>query len=183
MSAAERSRRLLTVQEYHRMADAGIFGPEERVELIEGEIYAMSPRKGPHIVSTRLTQSALERVFGAGWVVFTQVPLAIPLVSEPDVLVVRGDPRDYTKAPPSAAALVVEVADTTLHFDRTTKSDLYARAGIAEYWIVNLVNRVLENHRDPATGVYPTITRHAEGERVSPLAMPTASIAVADLLP
>jgi Uma2 family endonuclease len=187
MSAAERARRLLTLEEYHRMADAGVFGPEERLELIEGEIYPMSPQKGPHIVSTRLTQGALEKVFGAGWVVFTQVPLVLPSLSEPepDVMVVQGDVRDFSQAPPTSAVLVVEVSDTTLWFDRSRKAELYARAAIPEYWIVNLVDRVLEVHRDPdaATGVYRTITHHGESDSVSPLAAPGAAIAVRDLLP
>jgi Uma2 family endonuclease len=187
MSAAERPRRLLTAEEYQRMADAGIIGAEERVELIEGEIYEMSPQKRPHIIATGLTRDLLVTVFGPGWIVLSQmtVPIGSHSLPEPDVCVVRGTWREYTLDTSATVALVVEVADTTLQFDRTTKAERYARAGIQECWIVNLVDRMLEVHRDPepAAGTYRTITRHAEGDRVSPLAVPAASIAVADLLP
>ncbi len=104
--------------------------------------------------------------------------------------VVAGKPRDYLTSHPTTAALVVEVADTTLAFDRRQKGSLYARAGILDYWIVNLVNRVLEVYRLPAADAsaplgysYRERIRLTAGEAVSPLAFPAATIAVADLLP
>ncbi|MBI4572140.1 MAG: Uma2 family endonuclease [candidate division NC10 bacterium] len=98
-----------------------------------------------------LTQDALRKAFGEGTHVRIQLPLALDPSSEPepDVTVVRGSPRDYRDAHPSAALLVVEVADTTLSHDRDQKGSLYARAGVADYWIVNLVDQVLEVYRDP----------------------------------
>jgi Uma2 family endonuclease len=103
--------------------------------------------------------------------------------------VVRGDPRDYAAAHPADPVLVVEVALTSLDFDRTHKASLYARAGRPEYWIVNLVQRVLEVHRDPASSSAPygwdyrTVTTLGPGEHVSPLAAPAARSAIVDLLP
>lgn len=98
-----------------------------------------------------MTQDALRKAFGEGTHVRIQLPLALDPSSEPepDVTVVRGSPRDYRDAHPSAALLVVEVADTTLSHDRDQKGSLYARAGVADYWIVNLVDQVLEVYRDP----------------------------------
>ncbi|MBI2370409.1 MAG: Uma2 family endonuclease, partial [Deltaproteobacteria bacterium] len=104
--------------------------------------------------------------------------------------VVPGSPRDYLDAHPTTALLVVEVADTTLVYDRDLKGSLYARAGIAEYWIVNLTDRALEVYRDPAPSPrarygssYQTFQRLSPPDSVSPLAAPWARIAVADLLP
>jgi Uma2 family endonuclease len=187
MRTAEPTTRRWTVDEYHRAADAGVFGPEERLELIDGEIFRMSPQKGPHMAATRLALSALERVFRAGWVVLVQMPLILAERSqpEPDLAVVAGEERDLVQGPPRTAALVVEVSDSTLAFDRTRKAATYARAGIHEYWILNLPERQLEVHRDPdpATEIYQEITFRSVSESVSPLAAPTASIAVRDLLP
>jgi Uma2 family endonuclease len=175
-----------TSEEYHRAADAGIFGPEERLELIDGEIYTMSPHRGPHATGVTLAQTALLDVFRAGWVVRVQLPLALgePTEPEPDVAVVTGKPRDYRDRHPATAVLVVEVADTSLAFDRSTKQPVYAGAGIPEYWIVNLIDRVLEVYRDPdpSAEAYRSVARYAEDEAVSPLAAPGASVAVADLL-
>ena len=121
-----------------------------------------------------------------------QGPLDLGEISEPepDVAVIAGNVRDYTDAHPTTAALIVEVADTSLAYDRTTKASLYAKAGIADYWIVNLIERQLEVHRYPTSDAarlygfgYAEITVLTAAESVVPLAMPQASIAVADLLP
>jgi Uma2 family endonuclease len=187
MSVAEPTIRCWTAAEYHRAADAGVFGPEERLELIDGEIYRMSPQKGPHLVATGLTRAVLERVFQRGWIVLVQAPLALGehAEPEPDVAVVRGQWRDFVQGPPATAELVVEVSDTTLAFDRGPKAALYARARIADYWVLNLPERVLEAHRDPdpSAGVYKSIVHYGPDEAVSPRAAPTARIPVRDLLP
>jgi Uma2 family endonuclease len=175
------------VAEYHRAADAGVFAPDERLELIDGEIIRMSPQKGPHLVVTGLTRAVMENLFSAGWIVLVQAPLALGLESEPepDLAVVRGEWRDFVAGPPTTAELVIEVSDSTLPFDQGTKAKLYARAGIADYWIVNLPQRVLEIRRrpDPAREEYHSISRHGSEETVSPLADSAASVAVRDLLP
>jgi Uma2 family endonuclease len=135
-----------------------------------------------------LVQRALEKAFGANHVVRVQGPLDLGERSqpEPDVAVVAGSPRDY-RDHPTSALLVVEISDTTLEFDRERKARLYAKAGLVEYWVVNLVDRVLEVHRSPATDAqaprYGEIKSVAAGEMVSPVAAPTAAIAVSDLLP
>jgi Uma2 family endonuclease len=187
MGVVEPALRRWTVAEFHRAADAGVFGPEERLELIEGEIFRMSPQNRPHMVAVRLALSALEAIFQTGWVVFVQMPLALSEGSqpEPDLWLARGEARDYVDGRPVAAELVVEVSDTTLGFDRVQKAALYAGAGVPEYWILNLPDRCLEVHRkpDPATGQYQEITRCTETDAVSPLSAPSAAIAVHDLLP
>jgi Uma2 family endonuclease len=169
------------------MADMGVFGPEERLELVDGEILCMSPQKGPYATASDLTESVLREVFPTGCRVRIQKPLTLGGVSEPepDIAVVRGAARDFTRSHPTTAELVVEVADSTLAFDRGTKASLYARAGIRDYWILNLPERILEVHREPDPGAeqYQSVTRYAEADAIAPLAAPDARIAVADLLP
>lgn len=187
------SRRLWTVEEYNCAAGLGLFGPEERLELIEGEvIQKVSPQKSPHATSIQLVVEALRKSFATGYAIRMQLPIVLGRRSEPepDAAVVTGSIRDYAQQHPTTAVLVVEVADTTLAFDRTTKAALYARAGIPEYWIVNLADRVLEVHRQPAPMAgqplghhYRSITRHTETETVSPLAAPNAALSIAALLP
>jgi Uma2 family endonuclease len=181
-----------TRQEYDRMVAAGVFPPGERAELIDGEILAMTPQGSAHATAIRLTEDILRMTFGAGYDVRIQLPLALDPSSEPepDVTVVRGSPRDYRDAHPASALLVVEVADTTLLYDREQKGSLYARAGVAEYWIVNLLDRSLEVYRDPAPlpqarygWEYRMKERYRAGDHISPLAASQARVAVADLLP
>ena len=178
--------------EYERMIDAGVFEADERAELIGGEIVVMTPQKSLHATGVRLAQDTLSAAFGVGHDVRAQLPLALDPDSEPepDVAVVSGSPRDYRYAHPTTALLVVEVSDTTLGLDRERKSGLYARAGIAEYWIVNLVDGILEVHRDPDSApeaqcgwAYRTVQPLRAVDTVSPLAAPAARIRVGDLLP
>lgn len=179
-----------TRQEYDRMAEAGIFNPDERVELLDGEILVMTPQNSPHSVAIGLVHEALQRAFGPGYWVRVQMPLIVDPDSEPepDVAVVPGLPRDYVKAHPNTALLVVEVADTTLDKDHERKAPIYARAGIPEYWIVNLVDRRLEVYRDPIAppgqpARYRSSRTVTHTETISTLSTAQTSIAVADLLP
>lgn len=192
MAVSHTHLRLWTREEYLKMAEAGVFAPGERVELIEGEIIKMTPQKGPHMTGVTLVSEELRRAFGKGCVVRVQGPIALGPLSEPepDVAVVRGSPRDYRDAHPTAALLVVEVSDTTLVLDRQQKAGLYARAGIPEYWILNLLERVLEVYRDPAPiPDHPLGYGYRSSERldasasVVPLGVSATAIAVADLLP
>ncbi len=147
-------------------------------------------RTASAIVGSQLALEKLRDLFGDGFVVRSQLPLALDADSEPepDVAVVVGSVREFVDAHPVTAVLVVEVADTSLAFDRTTKAAVYARTGIADYWIVNLVDRVVEVHRDPQTAM-PSGSRFASvqvlrnGDVIAPLARPDRRIAVADLLP
>jgi Uma2 family endonuclease len=168
------TRRRWTAAEYHRAAEAGVFGPDERLELIRGEIYRMSPQNGPHAVVTVLAREALQKAFGTGWVVFEQVPLRLSTDSEPepDLYIAPGNPRDYLDSLPSRADLVVEVAYSSLRFDRGDKLSLYAGASIPEYWILNVAERVLEVHRDPdpEAETFRSVQRLTAGETIAPLA-------------
>jgi Uma2 family endonuclease len=177
--------RRFTRDEYDRMIATGLFHPEERLELIDGRIVEMSPQGSRHSTAVRLTEKALSIAFGNGFDVRVQMPLALDERSEPepDVAVVTGDTRDYRDHHPTRAQLVVEVADKTLRFDRGRKLGLYARCGIPEVWIVNLVDAAVEVHRDPAGASYRTRLRLESGGNLSPGARPEARIAVADLLP
>jgi Uma2 family endonuclease len=192
MSELAIGTRKWTRVEYDRLAKAEILGPEDRIELLGGEMIVKEPQYSPHATAIRLVARALRRVFGDGWDVSTQLPVALDEDSEPepDVYVVRGDPRDYRDAHPERPGLIVEVSLTRLGFDREHKGSLYARAGIADYWIANITDRRVEVYREPVPdGAAPFGWRYGHSvtlgpdERVSPLAAPTARIAVADLLP
>lgn len=174
-----------TRDEYDRMIAAGLFAPDERVELIDGEILQVPPQGSFHATAVQLIGEALRVAFGSGVHVRTQMPLALDPASEPepDVAVVPGSPRDYREAHPASALVVVEVADKTLKYDRQRKRSLYARAGIREYWIVNLVDRCVEVYQDPLQGHYDSSRRCLPGDHITPLAAPDSKIPVADILP
>ncbi|MBI4608601.1 MAG: Uma2 family endonuclease [Candidatus Rokubacteria bacterium] len=178
--------------EYERMIEAGILDEDARIELLEGQLVVREPQGSPHATAIQLAAEALRVAFGPGWSVRVQLPLALDEHSEPepDVAAVPGAPRDYREAHPSRPVLVVEVAGASLGLDRTVKAGLYARAGVPDYWIVNLVDRVLEIRREPAASDlhplgwdYRLVTVLEPTAAVSPLAAPTAEISVADLLP
>jgi Uma2 family endonuclease len=178
--------------EYERLIDLGAFGPDERLELLAGQVVVREPQGRPHSTGIRLVAQALRAAFGAGFTVEAQLPVALDEESEPepDVTVVAGGPRDYLSAHPSRPVLVAEVALASLALDRGEKASLYARAGLADYWIVNLVDQVLEVHRNPeAHGDSPYGWHYGSamilraGDTVRPLSAPNAEILVADLLP
>jgi Uma2 family endonuclease len=174
-------------EEYERLAAEGFFPPDQRVELIEGIVYDMAPQNSVHATAFGLAQEALRVAFppGSNHVVRGQLPLALSEDSqpEPDLAVVTGAIRDYRDHHPTTALLIVEVANSSLLHDRRRKIPLYARHGIPETWLLNLVRRVLEVHRDPAGRVYQTRMVFRAGEAVSPLSRPEISIPIADLLP
>ncbi|CAI4031450.1 Uma2 domain-containing protein [Nitrospira tepida] len=179
-----------TRQEYDRMAEAGIFSPDDRVQLIDGEIVTMTPQNSPHAAAIGKTQRVLDRIFGPNVWVRVQMPLIVDPDSEPepDLAVVPGAPDDYRNQHPRSALLLVEVSDTTLPLDRDQKRAIYARAGVPEYWIVNLAERCLEVYRDPMSSADQPARYHASQrltatDKITPLARPDASVSVADLLP
>lgn len=141
----DRARRW-TRLEYERLIDVGIFRPDERLELIAGRLTVREPQVGPHSMAMELVGDALRSAFGRGWRVRAQLPVALDDESEPepDFSVVAGTAREAMEPIPSRPALIVEIADTSLHFDRHFKGSMYARAQVQDYWIVNLVDRVLE---------------------------------------
>jgi Uma2 family endonuclease len=177
--------------EYERFVDLGIF-VGERLELLDGLLVVQEPQGSPHAAIVAHIGQVLASAFGPGWHPRLHSPLALDDDSEPepDVAMVAGAPRDYVRAHPSTAALIVEVADSSLRLDRRLKGGLYARAGLPEYWILNLVDGVLEVHREPqpaADAAYGWVYRFVDILRppatVTPLAAPGARIPVADLLP
>lgn len=180
-------------ERFDRAVEAELFEPGAQLELIGGDItQKMSPQNSPHAAAIGAMQFALEEAFPCGYWVRVQLPLALTDDSEPepDLAVVAGSWRDYTKSHPAHAVLIVEISDTTLTIDRGTKGGLYASAGVAEYWIVNLRDRVLEVHRQPSPMSdqpfgyhFLSVTRFTETEAVIPLASPNALIQVVDLLP
>jgi Uma2 family endonuclease len=184
MATAIVDDRRWTREEYERLAEQGFFHPEEKVELVDGVIYEMTPQSSFHSTGVLLTQGALQPLYKAGFHIRIQMPLALGLDSEPepDLAVVPGGLRDYVDAHPSTAVLVLEVADSSLLHDRK-KASLYARAEIAEYWLLNLVDWCLEVYRNPKDGAYTSRTVLREGDSVSPLSRPEAAILVASLLP
>lgn len=171
--------------EYERMVDAGILGPGDRVELIEGEVVRMTPQNEPHAAAVSLAEEALREAFGEGFLVRPGLPLALSSDSEPepDVAVVPGTARNYVNVHPSTALLILEIANSSLAYDRGRKARLYARAGLADYWIVNLVDRVVEVSHDPSPDGYGARLVLRAGESMAPLARPKHPIAVSDLLP
>src|SRR5882762_7352162 len=191
MEYATRTRRW-TRAEYDRLIEVGVFRPGDPVELLGGDLVVAEPQGGEHYTAVSLTEEALRAAFGPGWVVRSQAPIALDDESEPepDLAVAPGAPRDYRREHPARPVLVVEVAESSLALDRNEKSSLYARARLEDYWIVNLVARVLEVYRQPAPD--PTApygwsysSRQVLGPEsfVVPLAVPAARVLVSDLLP
>jgi Uma2 family endonuclease len=170
-----------TKSEYHQAADLGWFDGQ-RVELLDGEVIEMAPQRDAHAYAVRLAADACQRRWGATHTILVQMPLNLGPDSEPepDVAVVKGSLREVRKHP-TEAELVIEVADTTLSFDRLRKSELYARHRISEYWIVNLVDRQVEVYRSAGDGQFAAPQVYREGP-VSTSALP-GSIDVAELLP
>ena len=191
MSLAEAGLRRFRRVEYERLIEQGFFAADERLELIDGLLVVREPQGDAHAFAVEAAAEALRVAFGARARVRVQLPLALGDDSrpEPDISVVAGMLRDASRELPGGAMLVVEVSDSSLRLDRTEKASLYARAGIADYWIVDLVDRVLEVRRDPvrdasaAMGWRYDVTRRLAGRDViAPIAAPRARIAVADLL-
>jgi Uma2 family endonuclease len=179
-----------TAEEYYRLAELGFFR-NRRVELIEGDIIQMSAVKPPHSISVELVDETFRIAFGPGYCYRIQQPIDLGRRTqpEPDAAILLGRPRDFTDHP-TTALLVVEVSDSSLRRDRTIKAHLYAQAGLADYWIVNLFDRQLEIHRNPGPDPdragrfrYAEVTIVPADGQASPLARPEALIAVADLLP
>lgn len=180
--------RPLTREQYYELGRQGYFDGR-RVELIFGEVIEMSPINWPHVVGCRKTAELLETVFaGVAWIGRND-PLDLTHSDpQPDVSVIAGRFENYADHP-TTALLVVEVADATLSYDLTTKAELYATAGILDYWVLDVTGRELHVFRDPLANASLGITAYQSrqtfgpADSVSPLAAPTASVRVADLLP
>ncbi len=150
-------RHRITVEEYHRMAEAGVFGPEPRLELLEGVLIDKMTKNPPHILATDLLEELLHRLLprGSGYCISMGNPVTIEDRDgepEPDAMILRGNLRDYTgrRRAPADVALVIEVASTSYAFDRSSKWVAYAVARMPIYWIVDIGRRRLEIHSEPA---------------------------------
>ena len=191
MLTQEVKPRQWTSADYYQMADMGLF-QDQRVELIEGEIIDMPPQLDKHYWTIMLVSRALERALGEGFVVRQQGPLDLSdrSIPEPDVAVVAGNLRQLmSQGHPTSALLVVEVSQTTIRFDRTQKASMYARHDIADYWIINLIDQIIEVYRDPVPDAeapygfaYASRQTYRRGQQVALLAKPECSIRVDDCL-
>ena len=182
--------RRFTRAEYDRLIREGFFDEDEPIELLDGLLVVKEPQGSGHVRMVSHVRRVLQRAFGERYDVLVQSPIALDDASEPepDLAVVRERPKDHLRSLPSSPALVVEVADSSLGKDRRKKAKLYARNSVADYWIVNLVDRALEVHRDPVRSSggrwkYRSVRSLGPRAVVAPLAAPRARLRVADLLP
>ena len=191
MRQAPLTLRRWTRAEYDRLVDLGVLHGEP-VELIGGQLVVAEPQGSYHATAIGAVDDALRAALPPGWVVRAQMPVALDDESEPepDLAVVPGERADYRADHPARPALVVEVAESSLAFDREDKGSLYARGGVHDYWIVNVLERVLEVYRDPGPDPtapygwrYRAVERLGPAAVVSPLALPSMRLAVSDLLP
>lgn len=180
------SRRLFTVSEYHRMAEAGILGEDDRVELIEGEIVEMSPVGSRHAACVKRLLRLLDRRVGDRGIVGAQDPIRLGEHSEPqpDLVLLRPRPDFYAAAHPGPedVLLLVGVAETSGGYDRDVKVPLYAKAGIPEVWLVDLGEDRVEAYREPSPQGYRWVRHFRRGDRLAAEAFPELEVAVEDIL-
>jgi Putative restriction endonuclease len=178
-----------TVPLFHHLGELGVFRGR-RPKLIHGVLLEQGMMNPPHAIAGEKAEEALRVAFGTGWRVRVQKPLVLGQTTdpEPDIAVVRGTPGALVH--PTSAELVVEIADTTLASDVTEMAELYATAGIADYWVLDVDGRQLLVFRDPVplpaglgTTAYRTRQTVGETGAIAPLAVPSAAVRVADLLP
>jgi Uma2 family endonuclease len=174
--------RLFDVAEYYRMDAAGVFGDDERVELIEGKILEMYPRGVRHCWTVVDLTAPFARRDDVIPSVFNPLRLDDRTEPVPDITVLRADTPQDRHPSPEYAQLVVEVADVSLDYDRTVKGPLYARAGVPEFWLVDLDRDRIEVYQEPATGLYRAIRFYMRGESLSPAFAPDMLIQVDDIL-
>ena len=179
--------RKFTVAEYYRMGEVGILSPEERVQLIEGEIIVMPPIGPGHASSVALSIHAFSRPAGDQFIIQVQNPLHLADGSEPepDVMLLRPRADYYAAAHPTPADtfVVLEVSDSTLDYDRNRKAQVYGRAGVAQTLVLNLPEDCIENFTEPGPPGYGRHTIHRRGDKIQLVALPYLELAVEDLLP
>jgi Uma2 family endonuclease len=178
--AAPTLHRTFTVAEYERMVEAGILSEDERVELLDGEINAMSPIGVPHANAVRVLTNLLVKQIGHAAIIDVQNPFRLNdnSMPQPDLAALR--PRSYRSALPTPAdvLLLIEVADSSLAYDRGTKFPRYAAAGIPEAWLVDLTARIVERHSEPRDGLYRQITIARAGDTLASTVLPELTISV-----
>ncbi|MDZ8054045.1 MAG: Uma2 family endonuclease [Aulosira sp. ZfuVER01] len=178
--------RLLTVRDYHRMAEAGIFHPEERLELISGQIIQMVAKRTAYESAITCTDRLLRNGISNEVLLRFQSPVQLDNYSEPesDVAVVVPDSLDYDDhhPTPSEIFLIIEVADTSFKYDTEVKALVYAKSGILDYWVLDVNRRKLHVYRLPSPEGYQSETILAEDVQISPLAFPECIITVREML-
>lgn len=183
----EGKRHIITVEEYERMIKAGIYGEDDRIELINGVIINMSPKGDPHSSATYRCARYFFESLGNRVIVRNQDPILLADSSEPepDVVICVFDEMEYStrKPTPKDIYLVIEVADTSVRYDREVKGKMYAQAGIIQYVLLNLKKRELENYREPSPKGYRSKQTLNEGESFNLVAFPKIRVNVKDLLP
>jgi Uma2 family endonuclease len=175
----------LTVDAYHRVIDAGVFGKDDRVELVEGELRAMPPINARHAGKVKRLNQLFSRLAGGRVLIAIQDPLALPEYSElqPDLMLLqpRDDFYEGSNPTPADTLLVVEVSDSSLGYDRDTKLALYATHGVPETWLVDLRNQHLQIYRDPGPDGYRQMLMPDRAQSVAPLLLPDLEIPVSAL--
>ena len=178
--------RFFTVDEFRLMGEAGVFAPEERVELVEGWIVRMSPIGDPHNGRTTRANRLFHDLFGRLAVIQVQGPLRLGDSSQvqPDVAVLRerADLYEQGTPVPANALLIVEIADSTIQYDLGAKASLYAVHGIVEYWVEDIPGDRLVVHRDPTPDGYRSVQTLTREDRLRPVSFPDVEIAVSELL-
>jgi Uma2 family endonuclease len=184
--STEIQRHLFTVHDYHRMGSAGILGPEDRVELIYGEVVRMSPIGNPHNAACARALRAFVRAAGDDAIVLGQGAVRLNLYNEPQPDIALLKPRDdfYNKAHPGPADifLLVEIAASSLRFDLQVKGKMYAEMGVAEYWVADLNQETVFAYSDPHEKAYRVMRQFQRGETLAPVLLPTCMIPVDSLL-
>lgn len=184
--AVQLLRRSFTIEEYHRMGEAGILREDDRVELIDGEIVEMTPIGSRHAACVDRLNHLFSQQTGRRYIVRVQNPVHLGEHSEPqpDMAILRLHPDFYAQAHPTAedVVLVVEVSETSTGYDREVKLPLYARSNIAEVWLVDLTEGRVEVCRQPFPQGYRNVRTFRRGEVVAPLAIPDAAVAIGDVL-
>lgn len=183
--AVDVTRRRFTADEYQAMGRAGILREDDRVELIDGEILAMSPAGPPHFGTVNRLTHLLVRLVGDEAVVHVQAPIRVDPYSEPQpdlaLLKPRSDYYATAVVAPADVLLTIEVSQSSLGFDRTVKAGLYARGGIPEYWILDLTSRTLIRHAEPVAGRYQAVDTIATEEPIAPRLLPVCVLTLIDM--
>lgn len=178
----------MTIDQYEEMARLGVLD-DPRVELINGFLVKKMTKRPWHSSTVGVLEELLRGMLPAGWHLRTEQPIRLPDYDEPepDLAIARGKPADYRRRHPGAedVAMVIEVSESSLRVDRSDKLRAYARGGIAEYWIVNLVDRRIEAHRLPGATGYASTTLHDPSSRIAVRVdgEERGAIAVAEVLP
>ncbi|MDN3688518.1 Uma2 family endonuclease [Cyclobacterium jeungdonense] len=169
--ATEVVKRLINVAEYHKMAEMGILKPDDRLELIHGEIYEMSPIGSRHAAVVDHLAMIMHQLAKGKFIVRVQNPVQIDGRNEPepDISLLKHSTDFYASAHPKPADVlaIIEVADASIKFDKEIKLPLYASHGIQEYWIIDLGTNLIEVHTNPKKGTYASIQRYLPGEEIS----------------